>query len=393
MKIAIIGKGTSSIISALVCIQHGHEIEIIYDPDKPPLNVGESTTPSIGKLLTDVLDICIGDLRDSGIVSFKNGIKFINWGSNNSDYFRHHFSNNLNAFHFESSIFNTFIHQKLEELGVKYHPNKISEYRVENDKVHINGNEYDFIISCGGWSDSDEYLEPLFETVNSAILYGEDSLDDPTYTLHRATEHGWQFGLPFPDRNLTKCGYLFNRKFQDKEDLQKLLGKENCKTIEWTPRFNKRMIQSKYGACNGNRLMFLEPLQALSLHYYVTFATYICNFLENRTLENLESNNHKYYQELFHYQISLAFHYSYGSKFDSTFWQDVHKRAKDVMNINPKFSESSLTYLYNYANNYKFQESIIGIFNYQDFRAIHSGMTGMPMQEFTKNASVLGFEV
>lgn len=393
MKIAIIGKGTSAIITALVCIQNGHKVEILYDPDKPLLNVGESTTPNIGQLLTDVLDICIGDLRDNDIVSFKNGIKFINWGYGESDYFRHHFNGNIGAFHFESSIFNTFIHEKLEEFGVVYHAEKVTEHHIENNKININGNKYDFLISCSGWSDSNEYFDPIFETVNTAIIYTENEVDDSTYTLHRATEHGWQFGLPFPDRNLTKCGYLFNRKFQDKQELQKLLGKEDCKTIEWTPKYAKRIVTNKYEAYNGNRLMFIEPLQALSLYYYELFANYICKFLQNRTLESLEISNHIYYQELFHYQISLAFHYSYGSKFDSIFWQDVHKRAKDIMNIHPKFSEDSLSYLYNYSSNYKSKEFLIGIFNYQDYRALHSGMTGSPMSHFTKNTIIPGFEL
>ena len=390
MKIAIIGKGTSAIITTLVCIQHGHEVEIYYDPDSLPLNVGESTTPNIGELLKNVLDISIGDLRDISIVSFKNGIKFINWGK--SDHFRHNFSTNLNAFHFESSTFNSYINQKLEEFGVKYHAKKVTKHHIENNKIYIDGNKYDFLISCSGWSDTDEYNEPIFETVNSAILYTEDGIDDPTYTIHRATEHGWQFGLPFPDRNLTKCGYLFNSKFHNKEEVQKLLGKEDCKTIDWTPKYAKKMVVSKYEAYNGNRLMFLEPLQALSLYYYELFANYICKFLENRTLQTFESANHSYYNEIFHYQISLAFHYQYGSNFDSVFWQDIHKKAKYIMNIHPKFSEDSLCHLYNYASKYRSKDFLIGTFNYQDFSAIHSGMTATPMSKFTKNINIFGFE-
>ena len=67
MRIAIVGKGTSAIISALVCIKHGYEVDIFFDPNKPPINVGESTTPNIGGLLNEVLDICIGELIDAGI--------------------------------------------------------------------------------------------------------------------------------------------------------------------------------------------------------------------------------------------------------------------------------------------------------------------------------------
>ncbi len=396
MKIAIIGKGTSSIISTLVCLKYGYKVEIFYDPDSPPINVGESTTPNIGGLLIDVLDITIGELIDEGIVSFKNGIKFINWGKSKN--FKHHFSGNATAFHFESQIFNTFIHQKLEEVGVKYHSKRVTHYGINHDKVFIDDKQYDFVINCAGWCDSGEYVKPIFETVNSAVLYTEDSIDDYSYTLHRATEHGWQFGLPFPDNNITKCGYLFNSKFNTKEEIDEhfRINKKNSKynvynNFSWTPRYAKKMLRSKYEASNGNRLMFIEPLQALSLYYYELFATYICDFLKNRTLESFESTNHRYYQDMFNYQISLAFHYSYGSKFQSDFWVDIHERANLIMNLNYKFSEESQKSLYNFNKRYRGQEFMVGIFNYKDYEMIHSGMLNLPVSELIEDVSIIGF--
>ena len=392
MKIAIIGKGTSAIISALTCILNDHEVEIYYDPDRPFINVGESTTPIIGRLIENVLSICIGDLVDNEIASFKNGVKFINWGYSKSDYFRHHFNDNQDAFHFESSIFNSYINQKLEEFGVKYHAKKVTKHYIENNKIYIDGNKYDFLISCSGWSDSDEYNEPIFETVNSAILYPEDGIDDPTYTIHRATEHGWQFGLPFPHRNLTKCGYFFNRKFENKEELQKTLGKENCRTIDWDQKYAKRMVISKYEAYNGNRLMFLDPLHALGLHYYARFSEYLCDYLKNRTLENFEICNHRYYADMFDLQMSVAFHYQYGSQFDSGFWQDAQKRSEQLLNVHQRYQKKSLEYSYNYANKYRTNELIsFGVFGYRDYRALHSGMTGIPMDDLCKDISIPGF--
>ena len=104
MRIAIIGKGTSAIITALRLIQDDHDVEFFYDPDKKPLSVGESTTPHIQTLIFESLDITIGDLADAGVISYKNGIKYINWGSGES--FRHHFHGGEVAFHFESGKLN-----------------------------------------------------------------------------------------------------------------------------------------------------------------------------------------------------------------------------------------------------------------------------------------------
>lgn len=155
-----------------------------YDPDTQPLSVGESTTPHIGSLIFETLDISIGDLADNGIISYKNGIKYIGWGSGGS--FRHHFHGGECAFHFESGILNPFIHNHLEkELGIKYHAERVDDYEIDGEQVHVNNKEYDFVVNCAGWDDDSEYYKPVFETVNAAILYTSEVIDDPTYTLHR----------------------------------------------------------------------------------------------------------------------------------------------------------------------------------------------------------------
>ena len=50
MRIAIIGKGTSAIITALRLIQDDHDVEFFYDPEIKPLSVGESTTPATSRI-------------------------------------------------------------------------------------------------------------------------------------------------------------------------------------------------------------------------------------------------------------------------------------------------------------------------------------------------------
>ena len=152
------------------------------------------------------------------------------------------------------------------------------------------------------------------------------------------------------------------------------------------------MIINKYVAYNGNKLMFLDPLHALGLHYYSTFAGYMCDFLENRTLESFELYNHKYYQEMFDYQISVAFHYSYGSKFDSIFWKDAHERAENLLNLHLRYQKQSLEYSYNHAKQYRSNKFLeLGVFGYEDYRAIHSGMTGIPIDQICNDISIPGF--
>jgi hypothetical protein len=377
MKIAILGKGTSAILTALECIRRNHDVEIYYDPNKPHLSVGESTTPHVAAIIKDVFDVSIGDLIDKNIVSLKNGIKFNGWGIGNK--FHHYFNSNNVAFHFESSIFNEFFHEALKDNGVKYHAFKVEKYDIDlnNEKVVINDIAYDHLICCSGWSETDEYKEPIFETVNSALTYSREYVGSQPYTEHLATVDGWQFGLPFPDRNIIKHGYLFNNKFTGMEDAKKNLNVEDCNHISWKPKYCKKMIQNRFCSYNGNRLMFLEPLQALSLYYYLRFARRICNFIENKSHENYVRGNLEYHDDMYNYQLSLAWHYSYGSKHQTEFWEDVTKRANNLLTSSHKMQPEYLEESFYFDKKYREPKYFsIGCFEYLDYVQIDSGMNG-----------------
>lgn len=375
MKIAILGKGTSSIITALYCLLKKHQVEIYYDPEVDHINVGESTTPHFAGLIYDVLGLCIGDLVDAGVASYKNGIKFIDWGKGVN--FNHHFGSNTLAFHFENTNFNPLLNDIMQQVGVKYIPKRVDDYKVTSDKVYIDDVEYDFLISCVGWETDDKYVEPIFPTVNSGLLYVDNSVDeDSGHTIHRATKDGWQFGLPFPKRNVTKCGYLYNSNYTDKNTAQDALnGYEIYNHFSWKPRYLREIIQNQCVACNGNRLFFFEPLQALSLAHTIFFAKIICDFLEDRTAQNFKKQNQEYLHYIFAYQYGLAYHYRYGSIHDTPFWKDVVKRADTVMNCIPNGNfdafEDNLKYDMHFREG---DYSKIGIFNYLDLKYIHYGM-------------------
>lgn len=382
MKIAIIGKGTSAIITALRLIQDDHDVEFFYDPDTKPLSVGESTTPHIQSLILSALDISIGDLADAGIVSYKNGIKYIGWGK--GEPFRHHFHGGEVAFHFESGILNPFIHNHLEnELGIEYHGERVEGYDIGEDSVIVNGRDYDFVVNCAGWDEKSEYYKPVFETVNSAILYTKDSIDiDSTYTLHTATPDGWEFGLPFPDRGITKCGYLYNNKLSDPQ----IEGKR----ISWTPRFAKKLVQNRFEAFNGNRLFFFEPLEALSLMYYHDFAIEICEFLKSdRSIDAYQESNTHYLEIMTSYSKSLSWYYSYGSVYDTPFWKTTTARANVYFNTQLfNHRHDSLLEAYYTDHHSRKEESQflkIGCFGYHDFRFVHCGMLQRPIQDLLED--------
>lgn len=385
MKIAVVGKGTSSIITTLVCLLNGHKVEIFYDKDKPHLSVGESTTPHIGELIYKVFEISIGNLLDKNIVSLKNGVKFINWG--NSNVFRHHFHNNNIAFHFDSSTFNPCLHNLLEQIGVVYYNEKVNSYKNENNHISINSKEYDFAFFCSGWNTADnDYESPILETVNTALLYEKNEIADPFYTLHEATEHGWQFGLPFPNNNITKHGYLFNRNIDTIDKVRERTNLHNSKLLEWNPKYSKSLLKNKFVALNGNSLFFHEPLQALSLYYYRTFAEMVCLFLENRNHDNFELTNTQYREKIIDYQLSLAWHYQYGSNYKSNFWKQVQKKSKEFFNFTKYKNIETLLSQYCYDKKYREEKYLhIGCFRYLDFEQVHYGMTNFQVHDIIKD--------
>jgi len=380
MKIAVIGRGTSSIITTLVCLSRGHSVEIFYDPQTPPVDVGESTTPHIGNLIFKTLDICVGELVDRDICAFKNGNYFLDWGVGKP--FKHHFFNET-AFQFNTIKFNQHLHSILKENGVIYHPVRIDEYSYlfNERKVLINGIKYDFLISCSGWKESDEYISPPIETVNSAILFQKNHIEDPLYTAHRATEDGYQFELPFPKKNSSNCGYLFNRKYCDPNQILEKMKLEypDCRKIEWNPQYSKKLIQNELEAYNGNRLFFVEPLQALTLRFYEVFAHYICDFVENTSYKCFAESNLSYMRRMYSYFETLSYHYKFGSIYESSFWKGIKEQSINFLSFNQNvldlevFKQNILHYKRtNGAENY----ATIGTFDVLSLKDIYEGMTG-----------------
>lgn len=388
MDVAIIGKGTSSIITALVLLRRGHNVIIFYDPKVPPINVGESTTPHIQELINSTLGISIHDLVDRGIFSYKMGINFVNWGKGKS--FNHNFADGGIGHHFETKLFNDFIHEYFEKNNlVTYFPEKvISIDTTINNSVSINGKNFDFLINCSGWEDSKNYLIPFFKTVDSAITFVEE-LDtnkyDSTHTLHLATEDGWQFGLPFPKQNIIKCGYLYSRDYVTEKQVKNKLNKNIRSSFSWTPRYAKEILVHSNIALNGNRLFFIEPLQALSLAYTKLFAEFISDYLDNKCIEFFDDINYRYSLEMWAYQLSLAYHYQYGSIYKTKFWQNIKSNAIDVMkasfNGNPEVFQMNLERDYRNKNK---KYSNIGSFGFADLQQIHFNMLGVdnPFKKF-----------
>lgn len=380
MKVAVIGKGTASVITSLTMLERGHDVTIFFDPNTPHLNVGESTTPLIGDVIYRTLGITIHEMVRSGIFSYKMGINFQGWGVSGNFY--HDFGNNNLAHHFETVPFNAFIHEYLEKKKVfEYIPERVEQIEVEDDGVLVNNRVFDFVVNCAGWSSDFEYETPSFETVNSAVTFKKKYDYADTHTLHLATEDGWQFGLPFPQQGIFKCGYLYNKNQISEEQVrEKLKDEEIAFGITWTPKYAPVLIDSPRSGMNGNRLFFFEPLQALSLHYVYIFSNMMADYLDEPTAHRMDLINTQYKHQMWSYEVSLAFHYSYGSVHDSPFWVDAQRRASCMfgatLNGRPSTLKNNILHDAAQKNFNGDGYSSIGSFGCRDVKVIYEGMTG-----------------
>ena len=422
MKIAIIGKGTSALVCSMIMLRRGHQPEHFYDPETPFLRVGESTTPHISCLMRDVLGMCIGTFVDDGIVSYKNGVHFVGWGKGGE--FTHPFNSNHTAFHLDNQRWNEYVIELLEKKrGVVFHPEKYNGYKESGDGSHIiiNGKPFDFVVNCSGWNEDDsQYDEPLMPTVNAALLHHIPEMKEYHHTVHLATPHGWQFQLPFPELNggESHCGYLYNdTETTDEEaiaELKRMYGEDKeFKQIKWKPRYAKQMVVSRWEALNGNRLFFLEPLQALSLDYYKLLSEDIVDFVERRDYNAFVRANHRFRQEMLDYQYALSLHYQFGSPYDTPFWNRVTSIAKnnlkrhvvacddaqffDAMQLDTQTSDD-LTTPYQWKEQIRHEdftagnrpnigntvsnECVIGGFNYFDIKTLYCGFNQIRFLDF-----------
>ena len=369
MRVAIIGKGISSIIQACTILDYRRrsndvDISIFYDPNIPPISVGESSTNHFINLLNDTLGITLEELFEKHIATKKRGVVFLNWGEGIP--FIHGFGDGnkypingdsgLYAFQFDTVVLNEYITQKLKEKGVQYIPEKVETQTEKENCVELNGREFDFVINCTGWNFDKSLNEtPRFHSVNAGYLYSDESFNLTSdivatdLTVHNATEDGWEFNLPFPCKGVMKKGYLFNTDYISPEEVtekMKSRGKEG-KVITWRPKRSKRLIESKFTSANGNRLFFVEPLQAYSVVMYITFGYMTASYIySDKSEETRNKFNLDYRAHMISYEQELAWHYQYGSIFkDSKFWQDKTREAKETCYFHPTARIEDLDYL------------------------------------------------
>ena len=317
MKITILGRGNAGCLTALYYSYYTRSqsdvyIELIHDPDIPPEQVGQATVLEPPGLLWKALGI---NWYDNPIdATPKLGILYENWGKKNHKIF-HPFPLNDITLHYTPS--------KLQDVILKSGYFNVEEKHI-NDYNQIDS---DYIFDCRGRhaTNQEDYYN-LTNPVNSVLLGESNSKEcDINWTRAVATPDGWTFVIPKTTQN-TSYGYLYNDKITSTEEasanFEKLFGlskQETC-NAKFDNYITKRPIIDDRIILGGNRLFFLEPLEATAIQAYLFWA--------QRTFWWIIDNKSKPIyatQELYKYTTQLQnfilWHYMHGSKYDTPFWK------------------------------------------------------------------------
>ena len=313
-KVSIIGAGNAGCITAMHYYLYAKDeidtITIHYDPNTPIERTGQGTSTTVASLINNFFHL---DFLDQNLIKStrKEGIMYENWGKKHEKIF-HSFPQFLPAIHYVPNLFS----QAVLNSGVF----EVVEKNIEDPEKEIDS---DFIFDCRGRNNREKDLyDQLVNPLNSVILSRKEEVyPDLLYTRTVATPNGWTFVIPNIDS--TSYGYLYNNQITTKEEA----------TADFIERFNvvpdghltfenylaKSCFYGERTILNGNRLSFLEPLEATSTGFYENVAMTVFGHIARGV--DKELCNEQIRKEMMEIQNFVLWHYQFGSKFDTPFWE------------------------------------------------------------------------
>lgn len=385
-NIAVVGGGTSGLITALLLRKHYPtlKIDLIESSKIGIVGVGEGSTEHWSVFMHEV-DINLAEIVRETDATFKYGIKFENWNGND-DYYFHSVSGDLNIesptgnkmvysylisndatpqdlihpyieksllrkdhygiqqLHFNTFKLNKYLHDKCAERNIGIIEADISDVKLDSegyiDELRSNDGrtfEYDFYVDSTGfsrllmektlkvkWNSYSKYLP-----VNSAIAFPTERTEEiSAYTLSLAMKYGWLWRIPTQDR--WGNGYVFNDKYIDFDQAQKEVEELYGHPIEVGKRikFDAGCLEKfwyKNCAAIGLSGSFIEPLEASSIGTSIQQAFLFCKFLSSYVKGTTLAENH--YNKISTAIVDnildfVALHYRVKRR-DTEFWKDT----------------------------------------------------------------------
>ena len=363
MKVSIVGGGNAGVFTALHYAHYtkGLEIELIHNPLISPEPVGQATLLDPPKLLWGALGF---NWYNNPIhATMKSGILYEGWGKLNDKVFHDFHADNM-AMHFcpsemQKSILNSGL------------------FKVIEDDVDPKDVDADYVFDCRGKPKDFSNYEELKNPINAVIL-GKPNWDITSWwTRSVATPDGWTFIIPAQkdSPSYSGCiGYLYNSKITTKERAEsnflEMFDVEISDYLNFNNYVAKDPVVDDRIFLNGNRLFFLEPLEATALQTHLEWARYVFDMLLTKSISMGEGkkNIRDYIERV---QNFVLWHYQFGSKYDTPFWD----YAKSLTIKNDEFDN-----MVNFSKNMTRQEVTTVDVDYSQwqpyaFKLWYDGMT------------------
>ena len=329
MKVGVIGAGNGGCFTALHTGWYTRnnpdvEVELIYNPETSPEVVGQATVIDVPSLLWAATDF---NWYNNNInATFKSGILYEGWGKVNDKVF-HPFPADKMAMH--------YCPWEMQNLVLNS-----GHFKVTEGEVHPYQIDADYIFDCRGKPDDFSDYEDLKNPINACIL-AEPNWDTTKalWSRHVATPDGWTFVIPTHSSSPSHkycVGYCYNTNITSKENAENNF--LNMFDVNVTKHVNFRNYVAKNAVVddrifkNGNRLFFLEPMESSSSQAYISWVRMIFDYIFNNKDFNPNASVNNYIKQL---QNFVLWHYQYGSKYDTPFWD----YAKTFTIDDPRFYE------------------------------------------------------
>ena len=321
------------------------DIYSVHDPKIPILGVGEATSTNTPYQLFKGTDFILA--RDGHYIdaTLKHSVRYTNW---RDEAFHSWITPPGYAIHFNNTKLKDFVFMRLKER----HPDNF--YTIEGTvdywrnmgtyaEISINNetSTYDYIIDCSGFPKDYSDYTMVDLPINHALVTPINEPGTWNYTHHWAHKHGWMFGIPLSTRQ--GWGYMYNDEITSKEDAIEdmcsilKIDKEGFAPREYIfkPYYTVKGLINGRVLKNGNRYMFFEPMEAMSMEYYtmlnLRYIMWIQGSLSKEELERVCTFD----------VLSLInfyrFVYHGGSTYDTDFWNIQKKKCAEYLNEDQLF--------------------------------------------------------
>ena len=351
MKVAVVGAGTAGLLTAVDLVSNLPDfasVTLIHSLSIGTISVGESTLSEFPTTLSKGIDYNhVFDRKELNSTT-KYGVQFKNWRDSGFTPFQ----GGTHGIHFDTKNLPEFVLPRLHDQHENFHElhGVVESIKSKGKKAVVNvdyyDHEFDYVVDCRGYPDNyEDYHRTPYVYLNSAIVIPSKTPGDWEYTYHIAHKHGWMFGIPLNNR--TTWGYLYNSDISSKDECFDNIVKvfsdksntddrfinydlDNIKEFKFENYCAKKIFNEDGNIwLNGNRALFLEPLQATSIGCYSQISSYIIQYInDDIDLDLVQKSYTKLMDECI---LFINMHYKNGSDYDSELWTLAKEKSNEIL--------------------------------------------------------------